>query len=266
MSKRLIDPEEALAVKLNDIIDLQLSSIAVRNSLGSGLGLLVKEVLERILGLELVLGDEVVEVDKLNGNELLVLGQPCDLFRSLLDIALQMQLELEACDGLEAVLGERVDGVGDLADNGIAPVHERDFLVLGERLSISLLHDDVLAEDNLLGAKVVFGVLGLILSEGALACANNCDGDLGVFVDGDVARGGGLDVLLVGCPEGVPVKVDNVLGGTLLQNELLESGNDSSAAANTTDSGHARVIPAPDVASIDNLGQLALGEHSADKV
>lgn len=266
MGKRLVDPEEALAVKLDDIVDLQLSGVAVSDSLDPGLCVLVEEVLEGVLGLELVLGDEVVEVDELDGDELLVLGQPGDLLGGLLDVALQVELELEAGDGLEAVLGERVDRVRDLADDGVAPVHQGDLLVLGEGLSIGLLHNDVLAEDDLLVAEVVFGVLGLVLGDDSLACTNDGYRDLSVVVDGDVAGGGRLDVLLVGGPERVPVEVDNVLGRTLLQDELLEGRDDGTAAADTTHGGHARVVPAPDVASVNDLGELTLGQDCADKV
>lgn len=266
MRKSLIDPEEALAIELNDIINLELSSIAVSKGLDTGLSVLVEEVLECVLRLKLVLRNQIVEVNKLNGDELLVLRQPGDLLAGLLHIALQVQLKLKAGNGLEAVLGKRVDGVRDLANDGVAPVHQCDLLVLSKRLSVSLLHNDILAEDDLLCAEVVLGVLGLIFSEDALARTNNGDRDLGVLVDGDVARGGGLDVLLVGGPEGVPVEVHDVLRRTLLQDELLKSRNDGTSAADTTDGRHARVIPAPDVAGVNDLGQLALGQHSADEV
>lgn len=157
--------------------------------------------------------------------------------------------------------------MGDAADDGVAPVHEGDFLVLGEGLGVFLLDEDVLGEHDLLLAEVgVLGVLVLLLGDDAFAGADDGDRHLRGVGDGRVAGGNGVDVLLVGGPERVPVKVHDVLGGSLLEDELTESGDGDTATADTTDGGHARVVPAPDEARIDDLGQLALGEERLHEV
>lgn len=268
MLKSLINSKKPLPIKLHNIVLLQLGYITIRDRLGPNLRLLIQEILERIFRLEFILCDEIIEVDELDGDEVLVGGEPCNLLAGFLHVALEVELEFEARDGFEAVFGhfKGVEGVADFADDGVAPVHEGDFFVLGEGLCVGLLEEDRGAEHDLFVAKVVFGVLGLVLGEDALACADDGDGDAAVVVDGGVTRGGGLDVFLVRGPEGEPILVDDVLGGTLLQDELAKSRNDGTSATNTADSRHARVVPASDDASVNNLSQLALGQYSLDEV
>lgn len=95
---------------------------------------------------------------------------------------------------------------------------------------------------------------------------NNGDGHLVRLLNSSVATSNRVDVLLVCSPEGGPVKVDDVLAGTLLEDELLQRRDGHTAPANTADGGHTWVVPAPDNATVDELGQLTLGKKRPDEV
>ncbi len=212
MLKRLINPKKALPIKLHNIIHFQLRHITIRQRLRHRLGILVQKVLERVFRLELIFRDQVVEVDELDRDQVLVGAQPRYFFGRLFHVALEVELEFEPCDGFQPRgLGERVDGVADFAHDGVAPVHEGDFFVLRKGLRVGLLQEDGGTEDYLFVAEIVFGVLGLVLCDYALARSDDGDGYFGVFVDGGVACCGGINVFLVGGPEAVPVEIDNVL-------------------------------------------------------
>lgn len=170
MLERTIHPEEALAIKLNDIIHLQLRHVRIGQRLSPDLRLRVDEVLKFVLLAQLVLGDEVVEVDQLDGHQVLRRAEPRDLLGRLLDVALQVQLQLDARDGrlvLEQV--DRVERVRHLPHDGVAPVHQRDFLVLRKGLRVLLVDDDLAAIEDLLRADIlVLGVERFLLEWSAI--------------------------------------------------------------------------------------------------
>lgn len=84
--------------------------------------------------------------------------------------------------------------------------------------------------------------------------------------DGCVARGEGVDGLLVGRPEDCPVHGDGVAARALAEHELAQGGDGEPAPEDPPDGRHARVVPAGDDAGVDDLGELALGEEGADEV
>lgn len=90
--------------------------------------------------------------------------------------------------------------------------------------------------------------------------------DKAILEQGSVAGSNGVNLLLVGVPECGPVHGDNVAARALANDEVAESGNSHTTATNTTDGGHARIIPAPDVAVVDKLGELALRQECLDEV
>lgn len=102
MLKRPIQPIIPLPIKLKHIIRLQPRNIQIRHRRRPNLRLGVQEILQLVILLELILRNQVVEVDQLDGDQILVLGQPVHLLRCLLDVALEVEFELEGGDGLEA--------------------------------------------------------------------------------------------------------------------------------------------------------------------
>lgn len=177
-------------VKLHDIVLGELGDVTVRPGLRPHLSIGVQEILDAILRLEFVFGDEVVEVHQLNGDECLILAQPGYLFLRLLDVALQVQLQLERghcfAEGVEHI-------VTDVTDDGVAPVHERDFFVLLERFGIILLDKNGTAERDLLVPKRVFGVFGKFFGIGSSASADYRDCAGISLVDGSVTGGNWVD-------------------------------------------------------------------------
>jgi hypothetical protein len=92
---------------------------------------------------------------QLNRDKLLIHRKPRHLLARLLNIALEVQLKLQTGNSLMA-------GwicMRDLANNCVAPVHQRDPFVLGERGPVGLFEDDGGAEDYPLLAKVEFSML-----------------------------------------------------------------------------------------------------------
>ena len=76
----------------------------------------------------------------------------------------------------------------------------------------------------------------------------------------------GVDVFLIRGPEGRPVQIHNVTRGSLFEDEFAQAGDGAPAAPDAADGGHAGVVPAPDDAFVDELGEFAFGEEGADEV
>jgi hypothetical protein len=263
--KSAIDAEKALALELHHLAHLQRGHVPVRHGLGAELRPRRQEVLVVLPFLDLVLGEEEVEVDGLDGDELLARGgEPGDFLGGRLHVAGEVEVEGEGGDGAE---GERVEGVGDVADDGVAPVHEGDFLVGGEGARVGLLEEDRGGVGDFLGAQVrVLVVFGLVFGVGRGAGAFDGRGDGVGCGDGRVAGRDGVDVFLVRGPEERPVEVDDVAGGALLEDVLPQGADGHASAADAADGGEAGVVPAPDEAGFDELGEFALREQRADEV
>ena len=262
VAKTLVNAVVTASLELDNVILLERGRRLVAPRLLHGLGDGVEEVLHVVLLLEHILGDEVVKVPELGGDEGLALGrEPGDLLLGRLDVAGQVEVDLER--------GDDLGGGVDVADEAVAPAHDGDLLAVLEGLGVGLVHDELVGESDLLGADLlVLGVLGLLLLNGLGGGIGALDDDLdGVLLgDGGVTGSNGVDLLLVGSPEVGPVHRDDVARGALLEDEVAEGGDGHTAPADTTDGGHARIVPAPDLAGIDELGELALGEEGADEV
>lgn len=265
MRKSPIDPKIPLPLKLNHIPHLQPRHIPIRHALRAELRPFRQKILIVLLLLDFILADQEVKLDHLHGDEFLALGgEPGDFLARRFDVAREVEVEREGGDGVE---GERVEGVGDVADDGVAPVHEGDFLVEGEGLGVVLLDEDGLGIGDFLGAEVgVLVVFGLVLGMGRCAGAFDGSGDGLRFVDGCVARRDGVDVFLVRSPEERPVEVDDVAGGALLEDVFSQGAYRHAPPADTADRGEAGVVPAPDEAGVDELGEFTLREQRADEV
>lgn len=265
--KSAIDAEKPLALELHHLAHLQRRDVPVRHGLGAELGPRRQEVLVVLAFLDLVLGEEEVEVDGLDGDERLPRGgEPGDFLRGRFHVAREVEVEGEGGDGAG---GQRVEGggVGDVADDGVAPVHEGDFLVGGEGARVGLLDEDGLGIRDFLGAQVrVLVVFGPVLGVGRGAGASDGRGHGVGGGDGRVAGRDGVDVFLVRGPEERPVEVDDVARGALLEDVLAQGGDGHASAADPADGGEARVVPAPDEAGFDELGEFALREQRADEV
>ena len=245
----------SLALKLDDVIFLQLRHIPIRQRLGPKLRLFGQEILHLIILLKLVLGDQKVEIDERDGDHFLALGgKPSDFLLGFLHVALKVELEFEGRDGFHV---ERVHGVRDGAHVRVTPVHEGDFLVLDEGLGVGLLDEDGFAVGDFFGAQVrVLAVFRFVFGIWGQSCTPHFCSDSILFVNGGVAWSDGVDVFLVRGPEDGPVEVDDVAAGTLLQDELAEGGNGHTAASDATYSWETWVIPAPNQTLVDKLSEL----------
>ena len=116
---------EPLALKLNDVPLFQVFNLFTGQRGDAVLGLGVEDILEIVILFKLLLGDEVVVLDKGNGNELILVGrggEPSDLFGSLFEISLEVESNVKVLDGSRLVLFSR-------RDECVAPVHECDLFV-----------------------------------------------------------------------------------------------------------------------------------------
>jgi hypothetical protein len=113
---------ESLPLELDDIPLLEVLDFLTSKGLGSVLSLGVCDLIKVVILLQLLLGDEVIVIDKGDGNQWVLGGglrQPCNLLGGLFEIALEVKLENEA--------GNFAGGIGSLGpDKGISPVHGRD--------------------------------------------------------------------------------------------------------------------------------------------
>lgn len=186
----------ALAVKLDDITNLELGDIAIGDSTIPELSVVVENVLKLVLLGQRVLVQQVVEIDQLNRDQLLPLGgEPSNLLLGLLDITAGVQLEVEAGDNA-------IGAGGNLTDESVAPVHEGDLLVLLEELDVLLLKKDVGAEsDGLHSDGGVLGVLGLLLGVRSSRAVGESGLDDILASNSSVTGGNRVNVLLVGSPD-----------------------------------------------------------------
>lgn len=256
---RLIAAEVTNTLKLDDISLLDGLDVLIRSSNSLPLRLGVDEILKLVCLLKLVLGDQVIEVDELDGGGGLSSRQPGDLLLGLLKVTLKVELELEASN-LVAILS-------DLGDEGVTPSHEGNLLALGERGGVDLVDEDLLGEVDGLGADSgVLDVAWLLLNDSWLGAIDD-DGLDGILVgDGGKARRNGVNVLLVDGPQDGPLHVDNVLGRSLRVNELAESIDSHTVTKDTTDGREARILPSRDELLLDEPGELTLAHQGADKV
>jgi hypothetical protein len=70
-----------------------------------------------------------------------------------------------------------------------------------------------------------------------------------------------IDDLLVHSPDLVPLHEDDGSGGTLSQDELLESFDGEASPENSPNRRKAGIVPTVDAAAVNEPGQLALGHH-----
>ena len=210
MLVRRVDPEEPLSIKLNNRIGGQPSHITICQRRSAKFGLLSQAILKLILLTKLILGDEVVKVYQLNWDQFLVGAEPGKLLLSRLEVTLQMEIHRNGGD--DAFELKRMNGMADVADDGVAPVHERDFFILRESCGVGLFEQDGLGKDDFFGTEgIILGVYRFHFGVGCFTGSCERDGDFVGFGNGRVARCDGVDVFLVCGPELGPFEVDNVL-------------------------------------------------------
>lgn len=191
-----VNTVEALAVELDDVANLKLGDIAIRDSAIPELGVVVEDILQLIILAQGVLLQQIVKVNQLNGDQILALGgQPGNLLLGLLDITAGVQLKIKTSDSAIGISG-------NLADESVAPVHQRDLLILLEQLDVFLLEENIVAEsDSLHTDSSVLGMLGLLLGVRASRAIGDNSLDVVLANDSSVARCNGVNVLLVGSPD-----------------------------------------------------------------
>lgn len=156
LEERLIDDEVASPLELESVSLLHEPQVGVPEGIGDLGDDRVDELLEVLVLIELLLGDEVVKLHQLDRHKVLHVRQPRQLLLSLLVVALQMQVGIHA--------GHSAVRQMDLADDGIAPIHQRHLLALLHHLGVLLLYENGLGVgDDLLSQCRVFLVLSYCL-------------------------------------------------------------------------------------------------------
>ena len=258
----LVHSVESSSLELDDVVLLQLADTGLADGILHAGRVGVQIILKVVLLLELVLGNEVVKLPQLSGDQLEALGrQPGDLLLGLLEVSLQVELELEA--------GDRVIRCGNFPNKGIAPAHQGDLLIRLEALGIGLVDVKARREDDLLRTNAgVLRVLWSFLGSNGGGSLRSRDGSLGQVLAQESCESGSdrvNDLLVVG-PECGPVHVDHVAAGTLPDDKVTQGFNGHSSSSNAADSRHAGVVPAPNQSSVNQLRQLTLGQERPDKV
>ena len=157
--------------------------------------------------------------------------------------------------------------MGDRADDGVAPVHEGDFFVLGEGLGVFLVDEDGGAVGDFFGAEGgVFAMFGFVFGIWCWSCAFDSCGDGFGFGDCNVTWGDWVDMFFVGSPEEGPVEVDDVATGTLFEDVFAKSSYCHSATTDTSNCGEAGIVPTKDGSGVDELSEFSFRKEGADKV
>ena len=111
--------------------------------------------------------------------------------------------------------------MGYRTDDGVAPVHEGDLLILSKVLGIGLRDKDLGAVGNFLGAqRGVLAVFGFVFGERGETSAFHCGGHDVFLWDGGMSRGNRINVFLVCSPESCPIEGYQISAGTLFEDEL----------------------------------------------
>ena len=264
MLKRGVHSEKALPVKLHDCVFFQRGNVAISNSARPKLSLLCEMILQHVVLLELILRDQIIKIDQLDRDEFLIGAEPGKFLLRGLEVALQMQVHRHARHRPAQL--QRMHGVADVAHDGIAPVHERDFLVPGQAGRVRLFEQDRFRKDDFLAAeRFVLRVHGLLLRVGRFATARQRHRDPVLLRNGGVAGRDRVDVLLVRCPELAPLQIHDVLARALPQDKLLQRRHRAPAPPDAAHRRHAWIVPAAHAARVDDLGELALREDRADE-
>ena len=170
-------------------------------------------------------------------------------------------------DGALGVL----DQVGASEEAGAAEAH---FVAGGEAVELlgGHLHEVVTVDPEFVGAAEfagagvgVFGVVGRVGDElGVLGQV--VDDQLDGVEDGHAAGSDAVEVVADAPLEEGEVGEGFVLGDAGALAEIADGGGGVAAAAHTGDGGHAGVVPAIDVAFLDELTQEALAHHGVGEV
>ena len=255
---------ESLPLELDDVPLLQTRNLCRREGRHAILRLGVDDLLQAVVLLELLLGDEVVVLDQGDWHQRVLVGglsEPGDLLRGLLEVALEVESDRRRLDG---AVGTNVLG----GDEGVAPVHESHFLVIAEGLCVVLLDKEGRREDEVLVADLrVLLVQRLRLSnDGVGVAALDLHGDDLVLGNSPVTGRNGVNDTLVDGPDTVPLELHVGLRSALANDVVLQTLDSHTARANTADSGETGVVPALRDALLDKVLQLTLGKHGVDKV
>ena len=134
----LVENVVAVALKLNLVTLLELSDVRISQRGRLETRLWREEVGKVVVFLELLLRNQIVKVKEHDRSEMTRLGrlsEPSDLFLGHLKVSVEMSLELKSRH--DAILHALV------AHNDIAPVHERNFLIVAKASRIRLLQENM---------------------------------------------------------------------------------------------------------------------------
>eukprot|EP00964_Phaeocystis_antarctica_P067193 scaffold40659_cov71-Phaeocystis_antarctica.AAC.6 len=235
----------AAPLELHDLAALQQAQrrLAARRVLVARLRR--EQLLDVVVLLDLVLVEQEVELDERAVDEVGRVGEPRELARLGLDVALQVQRALEPRHAPRGRVHVHA------LDQRVAPAHERHLLALGRRRGVVGLQQhprreglDLLAEARVLGVQRQLGHEGR-------GRARQLERHEAVGEQRRVPVGGRVDDVLVEVPQLVP---------------LHEAGHRHAALQDAAHRREARVVPAVGLALVDDPLQLALGEERAHEV
>mmetsp|Transcript_21777 Transcript_21777/g.64225 ORF Transcript_21777/g.64225 Transcript_21777/m.64225 type:complete len:351 (+) Transcript_21777:56-1108(+) len=214
-----------------------------------------------VLILEVVLSNEVVEVDELHRHILRGRARPSELPLGSLDVAGEVESALEAEHRAGRVPVHAIH-------HGVAPVHERHLLAVGDEDGVGLLDENLAAVPLELAAEL--GRL-LVLEHGprlglrgqlrGVRSGKHKGHGIGLG-DGGVAWRRGVDDLAVLRPDLVPLHEVCVLRCALQQDEGAQALHRQAPPEDAAHRGHARVRPPVHAAHVDEPVELALAQQA----
>lgn len=132
LAESLVHAVVALSLKLEEVVLLELGDAGVDKGVGEGGAVVVEEVVQVVVLLESILGDERAKLPELSLDEVLgVGGEPMNLLAGGLEVTGKVELEVELVDGRGSLV--------DTSDDGVTPAHQGNLLVVIERSNVDLV-------------------------------------------------------------------------------------------------------------------------------
>mmetsp|Transcript_20495 Transcript_20495/g.66555 ORF Transcript_20495/g.66555 Transcript_20495/m.66555 type:complete len:550 (-) Transcript_20495:685-2334(-) len=251
-----VNYEITLALELDDFADLERAHVGVAERLEGPRRFGVDEVLHLVLVLELLFGEEVVEPDERERDEVRRLGEPRELPLGALDAPFEVEIALEL-----TALAVR------LADKGVAPVHQRHLLAILDHGGVRGVEEQRrLARGGFrAGGRVLF-----VLRDGDHLRLRGPVGERELRhplrQHRHVARAHRVNLLFVHGPKLVPLHQVGVAAGALREDEVAENFDAEAAALDALHGWEARIVPALHQVLVYEPLQLALREGGGHKV
>mmetsp|Transcript_54183 Transcript_54183/g.106006 ORF Transcript_54183/g.106006 Transcript_54183/m.106006 type:complete len:419 (+) Transcript_54183:502-1758(+) len=235
---RTVHAEITTALQLQDSPRRKRSHCRIAKRQRVMLAVHVCDVLNFVLLLRLLLGDQMVELLEDCGNQLVrQLGHPVEFLFCLLEVALKMQPALHRGDFSVGI-------PTDFVNKAVAPPHQGDLLSLRTRSRVILFQQDLITVQlETLAHLRIFLVQRSHLSLNARGSSRKAKGHRIVCTHSHEPGGNRINHLFILRPNFVPLHQVSGPGGPLLFDEIEETLHRQTPPRHSSHGGESGVLP-----------------------